>query len=154
MDALVSALRKLGTGFLYGVGFLIGVAVATMLVLTVGLSAWGPSGTRFTLGSPAASGAHLRADQFDFSNTNSLKTSWGGVAVLGTVENKGKATGPYFQINADLFDKSGKFIYQCMTQLRDGLNKEERANFMIECHGAPKEIAEQFASFKVYARPQ
>src|SRR6266498_4511235 len=100
MEALMSALRKLGAGFLYGAGFLIGVAVAAMLVLTVGLSVWSPqSGARFSLGSGAGPGPHLRADQFEFSNTNSLKTSWGGVAVLGTVENKGKATGSYFQIN-------------------------------------------------------
>ena len=153
MEGLLSALRKFGTGFLYGAGFLIGIAVAAMLVLSVGLSIWSPqSGAKFALGSATGPRGPVDAAQFEFSNTNSMKTSWGGIAVLGTVENKGSATGPYFQINADLFDKGGKFIYQCMTQLSNGLAKEERANFMIECHGAPKEIAEQFASFKVYAR--
>jgi hypothetical protein len=151
----MSALRKFGTGFLYGAGFLLGVAVAAVIVLTLGVSIWSPqTGTRFALGSATSPDPQLRADQFEFSNTNTVKNNWGGVSILGTVHNKGRTTGQYFQINADLFDQSGKFIFQCMTQLRDGLAKDEQANFKIDCHDAPKDISEQVISFKVYARSQ
>jgi hypothetical protein len=152
MPALLSAIRRMGIGFLYGVGFLVGIAVAAMVVMFVGISIFSPqSGARFSLG-PTTVESPLRSEQMIFSDTNMLKNNWGAVTVLGTVENKGGATGSYVQLNADLFDKTGKFIYQCRTQLREGLRQSERANFMIECHGAPKQIMESVESFKVYAR--
>ena len=153
MPTLSSTFRRMGIGFLYGVGFLVGIAVAAMLVMYVGVSVISPqSGARVSLGPSTVE--RPRPNQIVFSDTNMLKNSWGSVTVLGTVENKGDATGMYLQLNADLFDKTGKFIYQCMTQFHDGLRQNERANFMIECHGAPKEIMADVESFKVYVRSQ
>jgi hypothetical protein len=55
-------------------------------------------------------------------------------------------------VYADLFNKEGKFIYQCMHQFNEGLRNGQRANFMIECHGIPKELVPSYESYKVYAR--
>ena len=152
MTAILSALRRLGVGFIYGVGFLVGVALAAMIVMTVGVSIFSPqSGARMSLGPKTFEGS-TRSDKFVFSNTNMVRSDWGRVTVLGTVENQGDATDHYVQLNADLFDKAGKFIYQCQTQLHEGMRASETANFMIECYSAPKELMSNVDSFKVYVR--
>lgn len=91
-------------------------------------------------------------DQFIVSDTSAVNNAWGSISILGTVENKGADTPGYVNVYADLFNKEGKFIYQCMHQFNEGLRKDQRANFMIQCHGMPKELAAAYASFKVYAR--
>ena len=146
----MEALRKLFTGFLYGAGFVAAVAAAIALLRIAGVDVWPRLGTAL-LGKVTGSSSRFSADQFHFSNPNSLTTSWGDVAVMGTVQNKGSATGPSFPISAELFDKEGRPIYHCSTLLKDGLRKDQQANFMIECRGAPKEIVARVASFKVYA---
>ena len=55
-------------------------------------------------------------------------------------------------VYADPFDQNGKFIYQCMHQFNEGLRKGQRANFMIQCHGMPAELATSYETHKVYAR--
>jgi hypothetical protein len=81
-----------------------------------------------------------------------ITNRWGSISVLGTIDNKGENTPRYVNVYADLFNKDGKFIYQCMHQFNEGLSKAQRANFMIECHGMPKDLVSSYESYKVYAR--
>ena len=67
------------------------------------------------------------------------------------MQQQGEDTLRYVNVY-DLLNKEGKFIYQCMHQFNEGLRKGQRANFMIECHGIPKELVPSYASYKVYAR--
>lgn len=147
----MEALRKLFTGFLYGIGFVAAVAAAVALLQLAGVDVLPARLGAALMGAVARSSPRLSADQFHFSNPNSLTTSWGDIAVMGTVQNKGSATGPSLPLRAELFDKDGRLLYRCSTLLKDGLRKDQQANFMIECRGAPKEIVARVASFKVYA---
>ena len=101
---------------------------------------------------PASAEPRSKPNQFAISDTSVVKNSWGGISVLGTVANTGEDTPRYVNVYADLFDKDGKFIYQCMHQFNEGLRKDQKANFMIECLSMPKELASRYQTYKVYAR--
>jgi hypothetical protein len=150
---MLGLLKRLGVGFVYGVGFALGVAGVLALTMFAGAgyfpSTTGPS---VSFSSHGPSESRSRPDQFEISDTSTIKNRWGSVSALGTIENHGEDTPRYVNVYADLFNKDGKFIYQCMHQFNEGLRKAQRANFMIECHGMPPELAPQYESYKVYAR--
>ncbi len=150
---MVALLRRLGIGFVYGVGFSLGAA--GILALTViGGASYLTSTTGRSVSFPSTGSWESRSkpDQFAISDTSTVKNNWGAISVLGTVYNTGEDTPRYVNVYADLFDKSGKFIYQCTYQFNEGLRKGQRANFMIECHGMPKELVPRYQTYKVYAR--
>lgn len=150
---MLGLLKRLGVGFIYGVGFALGVA--GVLALTVfGGASYLTSTTGRTVYFPSSGPGESRSspDQFIISDTSAVKNRWGTVSILGTVENKGEDTPRYVNVYADLFNKDGKFIYQCTHQFNEGLRKGQRANFMIECHGMPTDLVPSYESFKVYAR--
>lgn len=150
---MLKLLKRLGVGFAYGVGFALGVAGVVALTMFGGASYF-TSGTGRTVSFPSSGPSEFRSDpdQFVISDTSTIKNRWGSVSVLGSVENKGQDTRRYVNVYADLFNKEGKFIYQCMHQFNEGLRKGQRANFMIECHGMPSDLVPSYESYKVYAR--
>src|SRR5207247_9604776 len=81
--------------------------------------------------SPVSTEQRSRPEQFVVSDTSTIKNAWGGLSILGTIVNSGGDTTRYVNVYADLFDKNGKFIYQCMKQFNEGLRKDQKANFMI-----------------------
>lgn len=141
--------HKLGTGLLYGLGFVLGLIVVAGVLFIAGNFYINTNG-----GSIGYSTRSPRAPPptFVITNTNAIKTTWGGFEILGTIENPGEATDRHVNVYADLFDSEGKFIFQCKHQFLYGLRKGEIANFMIECRGMPKDLFERYASFKVVAR--
>jgi hypothetical protein len=150
---MLGLLKRLGVGFVYGVGFALGVAGIVGLGMFGGVT-YLTSTTDRTVSFPSAGPAESRSDpnQFVVSDTSVITNRWGSISVLGTIDNKGGDTPRYVNVYADLFNKDGKFIYQCWHQFNEGLRKGQRANFMIECHGMPKELAPSYDSYKVYAR--
>jgi hypothetical protein len=148
---MLALLKKLGIGFIYGVGFALGVA-GVLALTVVGGASYFTSTTGRSVSFPASAEPRSKPDQFAISDTSVVKNSWGGISVLGTVANTGEDTPRYVNVYADLFDKDGKFIYQCMYQFNEGLRKDQKANFMIECLSMPKELASRYQTYKVYAR--
>jgi hypothetical protein len=150
---MLSLLRRLGVGFVYGVGFALGVAGIVALGMFAGAT-YLTSTTGRSVYFPPTGPAESRSDpnQFVVSDTSVITNRWGSISVLGTIDNKGENTPRYVNVYADLFNKDGKFIYQCMHQFNEGLRKAQRANFMIECHGMPKDLVSSYESYKVYAR--
>ena len=151
---MLTILKRLGIGFVYGVGFALGVA-GILALGVVGGASYLTSTTGRTVSVPVSGSVELprsNPDQFVISNTSTITNRWGSISVLGTIDNKGGDTTRYVNVYADLFNKEGKFIYQCMHQFNEGLRKGQRANFMIECHGMPKELVPSYESYKVYAR--
>jgi hypothetical protein len=150
---MLGLLKRLGVGFVYGVGFSLGVAGIFALAMFGGAT-YLTSTTGRSVSFPSSGPSEPRSNlaQFVISDTSTVKNRWGSLSVLGTVENKGETTPRYVNVYADLFNKDGKFIYQCMHQFNEGLRKSQRANFMIECHGMPPELMPSYDSYKVYAR--
>ncbi len=153
MEFVLSFLRRLGVGFIYGVGFTIGGTVVVAVLGLAGATWWATkTGGSVSATAPIDRDSQTRPETFVITDTSVVRNSWGGLSFLGTIENKGDATNHYVNVYSDLFDKGGKFIYQCKTQFNEGLRKAEKANFMIECHSMPKELVGGYDSFKVYAR--
>ena len=148
---MLALLKKLGVGFVYGVGFALGGAGVLALTF-VGGASYLSSTTGRSVSFPGSVESRSRIDQFVISDTSVVKNTWGGLSVLGTVTNTGDDTPRYVNVYSDLFDKEGKFIYQCMHQFNEGLRKKEKANFMIECHSMPKDLVLRYDTYKVYAR--
>lgn len=71
--------------------------------------------------------------------------------ITGSIENKGIDILDHVNIYADLYDKSGKFIYQCDAQIPN-IKHHEKLNFLIDCYSLPAEILTQYASNKIYAK--
>jgi hypothetical protein len=150
---MLAFLKRLGIGFTYGIGFALGVAGILALTVFGGASyVTSTAGRPVYLPSPIPGEPRSKPDQFVISDTSTVKTRWGGISVLGTIDNTGDDTPRYVNVYADLFDKNGKFIYQCMHQFNEGLRKGQRANFMIQCHGMPAELGTRYETHKVYAR--
>ena len=149
---MIALLKRLGIGFIYGIGFALGVAGVLALTVVGGASyLTSTSGRSVYFPSTASSEPRSKSDQFVISDTSTVKNSWGSISILGTVDNTGEDTPRYVNVYADLFDKKGKFIYQCTHQFNEGLRKGQRANFMITCHGMPKELLPDYETYKVYA---
>lgn len=150
---MLRLLRRLGVGMVYGVGFAIGVAGVAALT-AMGGATWfaARSGEGITLQSPRPSAPQDTSTQFVFSDTSEVKNEWGGLNIVGTVVNKRANTSRFVNVYADLFDKNGKFIFQCSTQFQGGLPTGQRVNFMIQCYGLPKDLLAKYASYKVHAR--
>jgi hypothetical protein len=150
---MLGVLKKIGVGFLYGVGFALGAAGVVAVGMFGGASYFtSAKGGAVSLPSHETTERRSNPEQFAISDTSAITNRWGSVSVLGTVENQGADTPRYVNVYADLFNKDGKFIYQCMRQFNEGLRKGQRVNFMIECHGMPKELAPSYETFKAYAR--
>ena len=129
------------------------LGVAGVLALTiVGGAGLLTSTTGRSVTFPTSAEQRTSPDQFAISDTSVVTNAWGSISVLGTVLNTGVDTPRYVNVYADLFDRDGKFIYQCMYQFNEGLRKEQKANFMIECHSMPKDLVPRYETYKVYAR--
>ena len=149
---MLSLLKRLGVGVVYGVGFALGVTGIFALAMFGGAT-YLTSTTGRTVSFPSSGLGESRSnpEQFVISDTSTVKNRWGSLSVLGTIENKGEATPRYVNVYADLFNKEGKFIYQCTHQFNEGLRKGQRSNFMIECHGMPPDLMPSYESYKVHA---
>ena len=150
MTTPLTSLRRIGIGFLYGFGFAAGFAV-TAVVVMFAMPAF-LSGERTSFPSVTPRDSPVQPGRFTFSNTDVVHDRFDKLVFVGTVEDRGGDASRYVNVYADLFDKSGKFIYQCWTQFKGILPICEKTNFMIQCHGAPQETIERYDSFKVYAR--
>ena len=150
---MLTLLRRLGVGIVYGVGFAIGAAGVVALVAVGGATWFSNQSGRSVSFSPATpSEQRSKLDQFVISDTSVVKNAWGGLNILGTIVNNGDDTPRYVNVYADLFDKNGKFIFQCMHQFNEGLRKSQKANFMIQCHSMPKDLVPSYESHKIHAR--
>lgn len=150
---MLAFFKRLGIGFTYGLGFALGVTGLVALTVGGGAGYLATTGHGITVSSSGVSEPpRINPDQFVISDTSAVKTEWGSLSILGTIHNTGDDTPRYVNVYADLYDKNGKFIFQCMHQFNAGLRKAEKANFMIECHGMPKELVPNYQRYEVYAR--
>jgi hypothetical protein len=149
---LLQLFKRLGIGALYGAGFAAG-AIAILAAVLGGIGQFSlrtePRSTSLT---PAASDFRGVDEQLVFTSRPATVTTFGTLAVVGSVENKGPAIPGYVNVYADFFESDGSILYQCMHQFSDGLAAGKKEYFVIECHGMKKELAPRYASHKLHAR--
>jgi hypothetical protein len=63
----------------------------------------------------------------------------GAVFILGTVQSHASDAVRGLAIEADLFDKDGKFVEQCSEYLKGALGAGESRNFKVACGGCCKD---------------
>ena len=119
---------KLFAGFLLGIGLAVGIALVIYLASEIssmnsGSRSGGNSSARFT--SEAESGLKIVAHE-DKKNNNILE-------ILATVENTGKTTWSYINVEVELFDKQGKFIDQCSDHIQGKIVPGNKENIKISC---------------------
>jgi len=149
---LLSLLRKVGIGALYGAGFT-AASIVTLLAFMGGLGTFLPE--RTVLSSANASGA-IEAknlnEQLKIQTGPAKPNNFGTLALVGSVENTGPALSGYINIIADLFDANGQFIYQCMHQVQGGIASGAKEYFVIDCHSMNKELNGLYATHKLHAK--
>jgi hypothetical protein len=124
MSYLRSALRKIGSGLLFGIGF--GISAGSIFYVAseiqmdqVKKSTWNEEA----------------GDRVVITNHEKV-TRDGSVSVLGAVENRGEDLARGLVIQVDLFDKSGKFVDQCEEYMRGTVRAGESRNFKVACKSA------------------
>ena len=126
MSLLRSALDKIGTGFLYGIGFGVSVGAIYYFITERMMNAvW-----------LDVASEKVVITKHEKLNRDSL------VLVLGAVENQGTEPARALNIQVDLFDKTGKFVDQCTQYLPGTLRAGESRNFKVSCGGKDKPVVE------------
>ena len=149
---LLTILRKVGVGALYGAGFT-AASIVTLLAFMGGLGTFLPDRTVWAGSSATGSSeAKNQNEQLKIQTGPAKPNNFGTLAVVGSVENTGPALTGYVNILADLFDANGQFIYQCMHQIQGGIASGAKEYFVIDCHSMNKELNALYAKHKLHVK--
>jgi hypothetical protein len=132
-ETMLSALSKIGTGVLYGIGF--GLSVSMMFYVV-------------DIGMKSLSIDDRIADTVIVTKSEETKLPDTDF-ILGTVENHGARPQRFVRIAADLYDKQGKFVYQYNERLPGTLNPGESRNFKVECSCAKGKMPKEHETYKL-----
>jgi len=116
-EKVLLALRKIGSGSLYGIGFGLTMSAISFVMMQ----------------QPDSSFHDDRiADSVIITKHEETKLP-DAAYVLGTIENRGTKPTRAVRITVDLFDKQGKFVDQYFEYLPGTLNPGESRNFKLTC---------------------
>lgn len=68
--------------------------------------------------------------------------------ILGSIENRGDSVVSSIQLEAELFDEEGRFVYECSEYVSQKLGSGEQENFQIKC-GCRGEATPEFSTLNV-----
>ncbi|MBU0533799.1 MAG: FxLYD domain-containing protein [Candidatus Omnitrophica bacterium] len=69
--------------------------------------------------------------------------------VVGVVANTGSDAWGSINIEVELFDKEGKFVYECSEYIRGTLRPGEEENFVVDCSGCDKAPIPKFDHYEI-----
>ncbi len=81
--------------------------------------------------------------------SNSVVSGGLGLEIIGTLKNNSSNVYRSAELEAELFDKEGKFIYECKEYIHEPIGAGNSINFKISCRPLGKEITEAYASYKM-----
>ena len=143
MVFLKDVLRKLFTGFLYGVGFTLGVWVIAVFVAgKVNL----PEKSVDTVAGDKQVVTERKEKSAEIISSKAITRPY-LIDVIGTLKNNGTRPLQHTEVVADLFGKNGEFIYQCKTWISETIPVGAQANFKVSCHGITEEIYQGYSSY-------
>ena len=140
--------KYIKVGFWLGVGFII----PQLFVLY--------SGTYLTmLAAPSFMGAiedeytSSFSDSFDVTenvkiNDHEEKVNGNQLLIIGSISNIGDSKVSSIQLEAELLDDNGKFVYECSEYIRRDLKPGDTENYQINC-GCGKNPLPEYASVTV-----
>jgi hypothetical protein len=132
-EKLLTALRRIGVGALYGIGFgLIVTAIFPIIIQEMESSVYNDK-----ISSTVVITKH---EETKLADQN---------FILGTVENRGTRPVRNVRITVDLFDKQGKLVDQYHEYVHGTLNPGESRNFKLSCTGFKQKEPVEHASYKL-----
>ena len=144
--------KLIKTGFWLGIGFIIPAILVDFASMA---SMW-------TIGSSVMESSFdeiieddediLSMGQIDLSTIKikSQKEVMNGkqLLILGEVVNESDETASTVEIEAELFDADGQFVYECSEYLSNGIEPGETENYQIKC-GCNKNGVPEYSNIKV-----
>jgi len=97
-----------------------------------------------------ASNAVIR---YDISDVSITADNYGGIKVMGRVENKTSQKGSLVYVAANLFDSNGKLICNCFTILENDLKVGDKVGFTCSPFAYDDIKPEDVAKYEIYAYP-
>ena len=132
-EKLLYALRTIGAGGLYGLGF--GFVVAVVFYVMTQQMESSMFNDRI-------------ADTVIVTKHEETKLP-DSTYILGAIENRGSKPARTVRITIDFFDKQGKFIDQCHDYVHGTLNPGESRNFKLSCTCSKDKFPVEHASYKL-----
>lgn len=98
--------------------------------------------------------AKVECIRYNISNLSLENEQYGGIKMLGRVENNTTEVGSMVYVVANLYDANHNGIGQLFTILTNDLNPGEKIGFTLTCLSAPDSLTvENVASYEVFAFP-
>lgn len=146
MEFIKSVLVKLGSGVLYGAGFIVGLGIIGVYVLP-----------HFQDAMISGSEENIKSIFIEYDESANLLTkvtneriSDEDFTLLGAIENKGDKTWSSISLKAELYDSNGNFIEQCEEYVNQTSRPGSSINFKLSCGSQCSKLQmEQYSSYKL-----
>ena len=144
MDFIKGILNKLGAGFLYGAGFIVGVSILSIYVM--------PLVQDKIIDESEEKMSSMFTEYDESANLITKVTSEnigdGKFTLLGNIENKGSESWSSVTLKAELYDHEGNFIEQCEEYVRQLSKPGSIINFKLSCGSSCTKL--QIDKYKTY----
>ena len=91
--------------------------------------------------------------RYDISEVSITANTYGGIKVMGRVQNNTTEKGTLVYVAANLFDVNGNLLCSCFTLLGNDLNAGSKVGFTLKPNAYNEFAPEDVASYEVYAYP-
>jgi hypothetical protein len=130
-------------GFWLGIGFII----PTMLVQAIGTAIL--AGGLFSLFDPEDMiASDIGKEQIVINEYKDVYTG-NQVVINGSLTNTAEGTASSIELEAEMYDKSGEFVYECSEYISDEVEPGNTENFQIKCGGCSDTLIPEYDSVKV-----
>lgn len=140
---------KILDGFFIGLGFMIALSIVFFGLGYIGLKYYNKEKESHT------SEFDYPFKQFDESTSglvikehHSVVTDF-NVEILGVIGNEGEDNWGSVSLEAELFDKDGKFLHECTEYIRNTMKPSDVENFKISCGGCEKRPIPEFDHYTI-----
>lgn len=147
MELIKSILIKLGSGILYGAGFIVGLGIIGVYVL--------PHFQQVMVSDSEEKLSSLFIEYDEsanlYTNVNSERISDDEFVLLGAIENRGDKSWSSISLKAELYDSNGNFIEQCEEYVNQTSRPDSSINFKLSCGSKCSRLQmEQYSSYKLF----
>lgn len=87
-------------------------------------------------------------NKLEIVSSNAINSGF-SLDIVGTIKNNDKKEFRSIELEAELFDAEGNFIYECTEYLHELLPVGGSVNFKVSCNPLGKELMETYKSFQL-----
>jgi len=147
MNFIKGVLNKLGAGFLYGAGFIVGVSIISIYGM--------PYFQDIMIKESEEKMSSMFIEYDESANLITKVTDEnignGEFKLLGNIENKGNKSWSSISLKAELYDQDGNFIEQCEEYVQQTSKPESIINFKLSCGSKCTKLQiEKYKTYKLF----